>query len=136
MFMLFLMSMISRLFAVRLCSSVVSLFTAGHVRRFIYYFGELMGLIACPYPSIVYEAMFLRAVVGLAAAATKMLAILALARHLIFTVIRPCPEFCSGQFWDLLLWQRWPTPLQAKLLCQNLFMGLMLQQKRLWTFCS
>ena len=58
MFMLFLMSMISRLFAVRLCSSVVSLFTVGHVRRFIYYLGELMGLIACPYPSIFYEAMF------------------------------------------------------------------------------
>ena len=73
MFMLFLMSMISRLFAVRLCSSVVSLFTVGHVRCFIYYLGELMGLIAFPYPSIVYEAMFLRAVVGLAAAATKML---------------------------------------------------------------
>ena len=97
MFMLFLMSMISRLFAVRLCSSVVSLFTVGHVRCFIYYLGELMGLIACPYPSIVYEALFLRAVVRLAAAATKMLAILALARHLIFTVIRPCLEFIFVQ---------------------------------------
>lgn len=49
----------------------------------------------CPCPSIVYEAIFLgsilfRAVMRLAAAVTKILAMLILARQLIFIVFRTC----------------------------------------------